>query len=281
MELLRSLAALAEPPGPESERLAALLELPESPSDWQYTALFVEQLYPYASVYLGAEGMMGGEARDRIAGFWRALGETPPTEPDHLVVLLALQARLADLSREAPGERERAAFDRARAALLWEHLLSWLPPWLDALDRLGPPGYVAWGGLLTEALEAEASELSLPPDLPAHLREAPGFPDPEAEGGEALLGALLAPVRSGFILTRTDLASCATDLGIGLRAGERRYVLGALLGQDPAAVLGWLAGHARRAAGRELSAPPAISTFWREAALRAASRLEGAAALAG
>ena len=36
--------------------------------------------------------MLGGEARDRIAGFWRALGLVPPPEPDHLAVMLGLYA---------------------------------------------------------------------------------------------------------------------------------------------------------------------------------------------
>ena len=65
-----------------------------------YMDLFGFQLYPYASVYLGSEGMLGGEARDRIAGFWRAIGEPPPSEPDHLAVLLALYARLCELAAE-------------------------------------------------------------------------------------------------------------------------------------------------------------------------------------
>lgn len=47
----------------------------------EHTDVLVFQAYPYASIYLGAEGMLGGKARDRIAGFWRALGGEPPAEP--------------------------------------------------------------------------------------------------------------------------------------------------------------------------------------------------------
>ena len=65
MELFRSLAVLSEVPSPESEIAAAALELGSLPSRAEYTDLFEFQLYPYASVYLGDEGMMGGEARDR------------------------------------------------------------------------------------------------------------------------------------------------------------------------------------------------------------------------
>ena len=60
MELFRALAALAEAPGPEHVRLAELLGLPGRPDPVEFTELFVLQLYPYASVYLGPEGMLGG-----------------------------------------------------------------------------------------------------------------------------------------------------------------------------------------------------------------------------
>ena len=109
------------------------------PGGPQLSELFLFQLYPYASVYLGAEGMMGGEARDRIAGFWRALGLDPPTEPDHLAVMLALYARLAELEDETEDARNREAWRQSRGAFLWEHLLSWLPPYLSKLTEIGPP----------------------------------------------------------------------------------------------------------------------------------------------
>ena len=88
MELLRCLGSLIEPPSEEVQRFADLLDLGPLPSASEHTDLFLFQLYPFASVYLDSEGKMGGEARDRIAGFWRALEMVPPTEPDHLTVLL-------------------------------------------------------------------------------------------------------------------------------------------------------------------------------------------------
>jgi hypothetical protein len=77
LELLRALAALAEPPSEAQERVAPALGL-AAPDAAAPTEVFTLQLPPYASVYLGGEGMLGGEARDRVAGFLRALGVTPP-----------------------------------------------------------------------------------------------------------------------------------------------------------------------------------------------------------
>jgi TorA maturation chaperone TorD len=266
MELFRALAVLAESPGRGGAgRVAAALGLGELPSEGEHTELFVFQLYPYASVYLGAEGMVGGEARDRVAGFLAALGLEPPAEADHLALLLASYARLAELEDETDA-RARANWRTARRAFLWEHLLSWLPVYLDKLTELAPPFYRDWGRLLAEALDAEARAHGPAPEtLPLHLRAAPGLSDPEEVGAEEFLRALLAPARAGTILTRDDLARAARALGLGPRAGGRAFTLKSLLGQDPAGVLNWLGSEAdawaaRHAARREVLGP--VAAWW-------------------
>ncbi len=267
MELFRALGALSEPPSPELQGIADVLGLGALPAPAAHGDLFLFQLYPYASVYLGAEGMLGGEARDRIAGFWRALGEPPPAEADHLAVMLALHARIGELETADPNRRE--AWRHARHAHLWEHLLSWLPEFLQKLRELADPFYIRWASLLGEALREEVERLGGPERLALHLREAPGVADPERDGLEPFLQSLLTPVRSGMILTRADLARAADQLGLGLRLGERRWVLRALFEQAAAPVLGWLAEEASRRAGRHtpelhLAAEPAA--FWRNRA---------------
>lgn len=239
IDLFRALATLCEPPQPETGRIAAALGLPRAPTEAEYTEVFVLQLYPYASVYLGAEGMLGGEARDRIAGFWRVLGETPPNDADHLAVMLALYARLVELEQSATEPRRRSALHRARTALLWEHLLSWVPVYLLKLREIAPPVYGAWAELLERTLLAEARQSAGLDRLPLHLRDVPT----EVSDVATLL---LVPVRSGIILTRADLARGARELGLAFRVGERRFALDALLGQNPDGVLEWLAGEAQR-----------------------------------
>ena len=276
MELFRTLGALIEPPGPELRPLAEALDLGPLPDAADHTELFLFQLYPYASVYLGAEGMLGGEARDRIAGFWRALGETPPPEPDHLSTMLALQARLAELEREAPAAAAREGWRRARRAWLWEHLMSWLPAYCDKAAAVGPPYYQRWATLLMAALAEEAGAVGGQDSLSLHLREAPPLADPRQEGGEAFLSSLLAPVRSGLILVRSDLERAARELGLGLRAGERRFALKALLGQDANRVLFWLSRFAAAAASRYRFLDPSEgwADFWSERAADSAGLLK-------
>jgi TorA maturation chaperone TorD len=241
MELFRALAVLAEPPTVKGARVAEALELGELPSADEYTELFIFQLYPYASVYLGAEGMIGGEARDRVAGFWRALGQVPPAEPDHLSVMLALYARLVELETGESDAGRRESWHRARKAFLWEHLLSWLPAvYLTKLIGIATPFYSRWGTLLMRALMAEACLVGKQERLSLHLRDAVGLIDPRSNTLDEFLQSLLTPVRFGGILTRADLTRGARKLGLGLRMGERKFILKAMFAQDAPGVFGWL-----------------------------------------
>jgi len=260
---------VAEAPGPETDRVAGLLELPGRADVADYTDVFGLQLWPYASIYVGGEGKLGGEARDRVAGFWRALHLTPPAEPDHLAALLGLYASLAE-SEAAEQEPARLQLRRSsRQALLWEHLLSWLPTYLAKLDEIASPFYRAWAALLREALMADARVAGPPAQLPLHLREASALPNPSEEGADAFLAGVVSPVRTGLVLVRDDLSRAARDLGLGLRQGERLYVLKALLGQEPGATLKWLANEAARWTGIHESMPEELEPvrgYWSERA---------------
>jgi hypothetical protein len=247
-EVLRALAVLLEAPRPEHAAIAAALDLPAVPEPDEHTSVLVFQAYPYASIYLGAEGMMGGEARDRIAGFWRALGSEPPQDPDHLSLLLAALAAL-------PVEPTSV-----RNALFWEHIASWMPLYLATVRRIGGPFHAAWAQLAAEICVDLADELGPPPRAPLALRAAPDLVR-RPDSLDQLIATLLAPVRTGAILVRSDLARAAADLGFGLRAGERQFALRTLLAEDPAAVLTWLA-HEVRAQARDLVALPPITSWW-------------------
>jgi hypothetical protein len=276
MELLRSLGSLIEPPGEETASLVDLLGLGPPPTEAVQTDLFLFQLYPYASVYLDQQGKLGGEARDRIAGFWRALDLVPPAEPDHLTLLLAFYSQLCDRQASADSTDEDRWW-HARTAFFWEHLMSWLPLYLDKTVDLAPPFYRSWAELLAAALAEEAAQVPVPDQLPLHLRESTPLEDPRRADSSDFLEALLSPVRSGCILVRDDLRRAGRELGLAVRAGERRYVLEALLGQDDERTLRWLAAESRRWSERPLERfgpAEAIARFWSERAAATAALLE-------
>lgn len=279
MELLRALGALLEEPRPEHARLSRLLELDRAPDPEEHTALFVLQLPPYASIYVGPEGAIGGDARDRIAGFWRVLGQSPPPEPDHLVRVLSLLAALGDGEEAEEGTGRAARWRHVRKAFFWEHVASWLPVYLDRAADLGSSFYRQVCAQLREALVAEATLLGPPDPLPHALRYAAPPPDAGADP-PAAADDLLVPLRAGAILTRADLARCASKLGLGHRMARRTVVLGYLLLHEPEATLLWLAEELRAASGRHAAAPPALRPtmkWWEARADATAAALEAAA----
>ena len=243
MELFRALAVLAEPPSPNAEPIADALGLSPLPDVSEYTDIFDFQLYTFASVYLGNEGMLGGEAADRVAGFWRALGQTPPPESDHLSVMLALYAQLIELE-ESNDSSNQLRWRAARKAFLWEHLLSWLPVYLSKLTEIAPPFYKKWSEILQDALFKEARIVGTQELVSLHLRESDGLVDPRSYEVDEFLQSLLAPARSGMILIRSDLTRAAKHLGLGIRIGERKFIIKSLFGQDAVGTLDWLAEEA-------------------------------------
>ncbi|HET7762620.1 MAG TPA: molecular chaperone TorD family protein [Phycicoccus sp.] len=272
-EVLRALAVLCETPHPSHAAVAAALDLGAPPSAAEHTQVFGLGAVPYASVYLGAEGMLGGEAGDRVAGFWRALGYAPPADADHLAALLGLLATLGEAEADEPDPARAALRGRARSVLLWEHLLSWVPAFARAVARAGSPFYAGWAALLVEVLIAEAAAVPEPDGLPVALAVAPGLPT-DIESVRGLAAALLTPVRTGIVLTRSDLARGARDTGLGLRIGERAFVLASMLEQDPVATLDWVAQRADawavEHAHDEASLGP-VARFWAERATTTAT----------
>ena len=304
-ELLRALGAVADTPA-AARAAGQPLGLPVV-SDAEHTTVFVLNCPPYAAVYLGPDGALGGEGADRVAGFWRALGITPPAEPDHLAALLGLYAQLGEAADGATRPATAYALARSRAVLLAEHLWPWLPGYLDAAAALDAPALAAWARLAQRALAAEYAECATgyarsdvtgsdvtgpgatgpgasgpAPEarLPLALRAAPAGLTAEGRIGD-LTAALTTPVRSGMILTRHRLAAGAGQAAVGHRIGERRFTLRAMLEQDPAATLGWLAGEARRWQARHASRPGATSRWWAARAGQTAALLASSASLAG
>jgi hypothetical protein len=200
-----------------------------------------------------------------VAGFWRALRLSPPPEPDHLAALLGLYASLADHELHEAEPARVVLWRQARTALLWEHLLTWVPSYTTAAMRVAGPFFAGWARLLDAALRAEAQTLPAPPTAALHLRGPAAPPDPDA-GLCPLVRALLAPARSGLLLTRADLTRGAARTGLALRQGDRAFVLRTMISQDPAATLGWLADEAAAWVGRHRAGEPVlggVARAWR------------------
>ncbi len=262
-ELLRALGSVALTPPPGNEPVWRALDL-DPATGAEHTEVFVLGLPPHAAIYLGEEGKLGGEGLDRVGGFWRALGMKAPEDADHLGALLMLYAELGlaeSLARDADDPRTVEQLRTSREALLHEHLWSWVPAYLRAVADLQVPSLAEWAALTMAAVEHEQARTTSAPLLPLALREAPRGLTAE-DSVDDLLDALVAPVRSGVVLSQRDLQAGAAIVGVGFRRGERRFALRAMLEQDAPATLGWLTERARSWAGIHRAHGDDPTTAW-------------------
>lgn len=281
-DLLRLIAGLAEPPAARHVEYAAALGL-RAPADlkaWRvaHAAAFIEQCPPFASTLVGEGGQIGGAAADRIADFRRLLGADVGQTPDALPALLADYAELVERAADDP----RAG--HARAAMLWEHLLSWAMPYLDALARSAPAPYDDWARLAQEVLLLEARAVPAPAELPLSLRAAPAPTAlADTESADGAIRALLVPAATGIVLTRADLGRAVIALEAGLVQNTRAFILSHLIDQDAPGTLDWLAAEAcRQAEARagERNALAAVAAFWMQRARHTADALSEMADMA-
>ncbi len=153
--ILRLLATawLLEPDEPALERLAQLTGLEEAASNitpqqaaLEYSRIVLQQVPPYASLFLGEDAMLNGPHAERVELHYRQAGFTIAPEwragpADHLGIELHFLAHLI--------ERE----DPAAGTFLTEWLLPWSPVCLLAIARIQTARlYPALAGLTIDVL---------------------------------------------------------------------------------------------------------------------------------
>ncbi len=265
--------------------MASLLGLGDVPSREEQLRVVETERFPFASVYLNPSGMAGGEARDRIAGFARALGARArigenEDNADHLARILGLWAWITEWRAKEPDRALQRLLDEARRTLIAEHVLTWTPAYLLAFRGCEVRFYEAWSSLLLEAIREGAEGLSPGPALSHGLDNAPSLSDPRRLAGSASAWSLelCAPARTGFVLLRSDLRRMARSLNVPLRSGERAFALAEFIRINPPGALLLLSRHARDWAARfrPLSFGK-FSDWWSARALRSSKLLESLA----
>lgn len=271
--LFPSLGELIQSPGQEQARIARMLGLPGEPARQDYTNLFVVQLFPYASIYLSADGLAGGVVRDRIIEFWKLLGRPLPDEPDHAAALLR---SYGNLQRGPSGEYTApVATQQLRRAFFWESIASWLPVYLLRARELSSTLYKAWSDVTSDVIEAEAAQSGPPQVMPLHLASAP-MP-PALHAAAAFVDSLFIPAVSGVILCRADLGRCAAATKVSIRTADRRHTLKLMITENTRAVCGWLHKEAARQAEQIEALPPvfgAVREHWLTRAQASATAIE-------
>ncbi|WP_298982571.1 TorD/DmsD family molecular chaperone [Caldilinea sp.] len=246
---LPDLAAVAPQPYDADEAAAA------------FHTLFAMNVFPYQSVFLDPDGLLGGGETDRVRAGYRRMGFVvdEANEPaDHLAHELDALAFLCQAEAEA-WEDERwdmvARAQQLQADFLDGHLLRWLPAFTAAVQRQEEPFYAGLAEL-TLALAAERrrslepgrlgvqrardEDIALTPR--SHLNGAGDAltltpaDEPPAQRVERLLANpqtdldaiaafLLTPAYSGLFLSRRDIGRLGRAAEAPHGFGERRQML--------------------------------------------------------
>lgn len=238
--LLSALAAR----GPAPDLLPVLRAVPTlaaalpEPLDIDHTAAQHYEVFgltvPAAqSLFLEVDSPSAGTETQRVYRSYAATGYEPPPgcEADSLAAELALLARLSSGEAGAWSEANSGAARRLRAmqrVFLTDHLLRWLPPLCEALERQAA-FYAAVAGLLAEFAAEHAGDLDAGAPDGWQLPAAANLVADPATRLDDLVTHLLLPARCGFLLDRAWMRAAGRAAELPVPFGDRRLMLTSLL----------------------------------------------------
>ncbi len=192
-----------------------------------HTRLFLVEVSPHESVFLSADGLLGGDVAAAVrADRARAgLGDPVGVEPDHLGAECAWMAFLSGAEADARRDGvDPAPILTLQREVLDRHLLRWLPQVVEALEGVGVDGfgrlYVDAATLALALARSRFAELG-------GVREAWSLPpakDPlaSAETGIYRISEhLCLPVQVGGWWTRSALVAIGRRLDLPAGFGNR------------------------------------------------------------
>lgn len=193
-----------------------------------HTRLLVLEVPPYESVYLSADGLLGGEIAAAVADLRRRSGLSDALEnPDHLATELGQLAFLVGAAADAQrdGVRHEHILELQRT-LLDEHLLRWVPGWIAALERTAdlPAFFAQVGHVLFELLRFVRGQLG-GDALPWNLPEKVNFLANPRAGIVDIAEHLTLASQAGGYFARSSLVRIGRSLDIPAGFGSRSDTL--------------------------------------------------------
>ena len=224
-----------------NDDIAPLLITDTEDTNHQYGAehyqLFVHNVFPYESIFLGDDGLLGGTITEGVAGFYQRIGFVPASDEsaDHISTELSAMAYLcfAELDAiedEIPHQVERLR--QLQRRFLDEHLMRWLPAFVFAVEQQDPNIYAdvvrqsfelvcRHRAQLGDDLMATSNSfvLTVPPDLLAD----------EKTSLRDIARYLLTPAYTGFFLSVADIRRIGARFRVPHGFGKRQQILTNLL----------------------------------------------------
>lgn len=244
-------------------------------------ALFHFNLFPYESIFLGSNGLVGGEITQKVtlhyarAGF--AAGSNDAS-PDHISVELAYFAFLTGVEADAAASEDGITavhYQHLQKQFLPAHLLRWLPPLVQAISAQSFPFFHTLAKLTLDVVADHWLALGQEQTVEWRLPDLPDLLNDKKTGLKQIAHFLATPGYSGIYLNRDDVGRLARQQQIPHGFGGRTQMLSNWLktavtyDQFPATldilrqlISRWDAGYQALAADQPALAP--FITPWRQ-----------------
>ncbi len=216
-----------------ADYVAALPQLPDPGNDFDrlaaaHHALFRNSLFPYESLFLTKDGLLGGISAETVQRSYQASGYVSTSEADHIGQQLHFMAYLSGAEADAH-EDDRldlvADIQHRQREFLSAHLLLWLAPCCVALAQQADRFYAEVGNLVWALVDDHAQMLAVDPALAAPLAPLPDLLSDEQTSLKHIARYLTTPVQSGWWLGQNELAGFGRNLDLPRGFGGRVQTL--------------------------------------------------------
>jgi TorA maturation chaperone TorD len=213
--------------------LAEPFNADEAAADHQH--LFGFNLFPYESIFLDPEGLLGGEVTNTVLRRYQQAGfpvDTVAISPDHLGHELHFLAFLCWSEADAWEDDSPAValeMQRQQGDFLQVHLLRWLLPVVLATRQQGQSFYVALADLTLNLIHHHYTSARYAKDNLYLLPTSPPLLENEKTGLKEIAAYLMTPVYSGIYLSHDDVSHLARQQYLPRGWGSRAQMLLTLL----------------------------------------------------
>lgn len=192
--------------------------------------LFQLNLFPYESIFLATDGLLGGPVTNRVQTQYEQSGfdvDTSAISADHFGYELGFLSFLCGAEADAWEDRwaETAVLIQQRQqTFLQQHLLTWLAPFVPAVRAQQHPFFTALADL-TLAFVADHAAIfgALTSDLT--LPEMPDLLDNDKTGLKEIAAFLLTPSYSGVFFSRDQISGIARQQQLPHGFGNRTQMM--------------------------------------------------------
>lgn len=200
----------------------------------EHHTLFSFNVLPYATLFVTADGILGGSVTNQMQQLYRQIGFVPDpatVAADHLGHQLTFLAHLSASEVEAVQNLPSTAsiWSKRQAVFLNEHLLPWLLPCLVGVERAGSPFYASVARLTSSLLLSHQNDLA-PLDVAARAvkidSDTPSLSilEDERTSLRDIAHFLMTPCQSGLFLSSQTVGDIARQLELPRGFGNREQI---------------------------------------------------------